>query len=79
RIDGYHFWVVGNRTVKLEKVHTDQILIELAQKHGLEFVCNFGREISNKVMPQRNSPTNKNGAKVETMTKEHIVVFRKVA
>ena len=79
RIDGYHFWVVGNRTVKLEKVHTDQILIELAQKHGLEFVYNFGRAISNKVMPQRNSPTNKNGATVETMTKEHIVVFRKVA
>jgi 16S rRNA G966 N2-methylase RsmD len=75
---GYHFWVVGNRTVKLETLRTDKIVIELAQKHGLEFVYNFGRNVSNKTMPKRNSPTNESGKTVETMTKEHIVVLRKI-
>jgi site-specific DNA-adenine methylase len=75
---GYHFWVVGNRTVKLENLRTDEIIIELAHKHGLEFVYNFGRRISNKVMPRRNSPTNEGGVTAETMTKEHIIVLRKV-
>lgn len=74
---GYHFWVVGNRTVKLETLRTDQIIIELAEKFGLEYVYNIERNISNKVMPSRNSPTNESGITVETMTKEHIVILRK--
>jgi hypothetical protein len=63
--------------VKLENLQTDQIIIELAEKYSLEFVYNFGRNISNKVMPRRNSPTNESGKTVETMTKEHIVILRK--
>jgi hypothetical protein len=74
---GYQFWVVGNRTVKLEKLHTDQILIELSAKYGLVHIHSIDRNIPNKVMPSLNSPTNETGKKVTTMTDEHIVIFRK--
>jgi DNA modification methylase len=75
---GYQFWVVGNRTVKLENLQTDKILIELSKKYGLSHVYNIGRNIPNKVMPSLNSPTNETGVKAATMTNEHIVVFRKL-
>jgi|GEM_PF-26494 len=75
---GYQFWVVGNRTVKLENLQTDKILIELSKKYGLVHVYSIDRNIPNKVMPSLNSPTNVTGEKVKTMTNEHIVVFRKV-
>jgi len=74
---GYQFWVVGNRTVKLENLQTNKILIELSKKHGLTHVYSIGRNIPNKVMPSLNSPTNEPGKKVATMTNEHIVVLRK--
>jgi len=75
---GYQFWVVGNRTVKLENLQTDKILIELSKKYGLIHIYSIGRNIPNKVMPSLNSPTNEAGKKVTTMTNEHIVVFRKI-
>jgi len=74
---GYQFWVVGNRTVKLENLQTDKILIELSKNHGLTHIYSIGRNIPNKVMPSLNSPTNEAGKKVTTMTNEHIVIFRK--
>ena len=74
---GYQFWVVGNRTVKLENLQTDKILIELSKRYGLVHVYSVGRNIPNKVMPSLNSPTNEPGKKVTTMTNEHIVIFRK--
>ena len=74
---GYQFWVVGNRTVKNELLRTDRIMAELAAQYGMTAICTIGRNIPNKVMPSRNSPTNITGATIATMTKEHIVVFRK--
>lgn len=74
---GYQFWVVGNRTVKLENLRTDRILIELSKKYELTHIYSIGRNIPNKVMPSLNSPTNEAGKKVATMTTEHIVIFRK--
>jgi hypothetical protein len=74
---GYQFWVVGNRTVKLENLQTDKILVELSKKHGLTHVYSIERNIPNKVMPSLNSPTNEIGKKVATMTNEHIVILRK--
>jgi DNA modification methylase len=74
----YQFWVVGNRTVKLENLQTDVILTELSHKYGLVHVHTVGRNIPNKVMPSLNSPTNETGKKVATMTNEHIVILRKV-
>ncbi|GHV34680.1 hypothetical protein FACS1894187_05780 [Synergistales bacterium] len=73
---GYHFWVVGNRTVKNCKLFTDVIIIELGKKYGLQHIYTINRDISNKVMPSRNSPTNVTGNTVETMVNEHIVVLR---
>lgn len=77
KINSYQFWVVGNRTVKSEKLITSEIIIEMGQSYGLEHVCTIGRNISNKVMPSLNSPTNEAGKKAATMTNEHIVVLRK--
>ena len=35
KIGGYHFWVVGNRTVKGELLKTDVIITEIADSYGL--------------------------------------------
>ena len=74
---GYHFWVVGNRTVKNILLQTDVIISELAEQHGLKTVYTIDRNIPNKVMPSLNSPTNESGKTVTTMTMEHIVILRK--
>lgn len=78
KINSYQFWVVGNRTVKLENLKTNVIIEELGQQYGLKHVYTIGRNIPNKVMPSLNSPSNVVGEKVTTMTNEHIVVLRKV-
>lgn len=75
---GYHFWVVGNRTVKNELLQTDIIISELAEQYNLEWVYTVDRNIPNKVMPSLNSPTNETGKKSSTMTMEHIVILRKI-
>lgn len=74
---GCQFWVVGNRTVKNELLQTDVIITELAQQYDLIPIYTIDRNIPNKVMPSRNSPTNKTGITNATMTMEHIVVLRK--
>ena len=78
KIGGYHFWVVGNRTVKNNVLQTDVIISELAKQYGLKTIYTIDRNIPNKVMPSRNSPTNVAGDTVSTMTMEHIVVLRKI-
>lgn len=78
RSGGYHFWVVGNRTVKGEVLKTDQIIAELAAAHNMQYVYTIDRNIPNKVMPSRNSPTNESGKTATTMTMEHIVLLRKI-
>lgn len=77
RSGGYQFWVVGNRTVKEEVLKTDIIIAELAPQYGLTPVFTVDRNIPNKVMPSRNSPTNISGATGSTMTMEHIIILRK--
>ena len=77
KVGGYLFWVVGNRTVKLQVLQTDKILSEMAKKYGLKYLFSFGRNISNKTMPSLNSPSNEPGLRVRTMTKEIIVVLKK--
>ncbi len=78
RKGGYHFWVVGNRTVKGELLQTDIIITELAEKYGMEWIYTVDRNIPNKVMPMLNSPTNETGKKASTMTMEHIVILKKM-
>lgn len=74
---GYQFWVVGNRTVKNELLLTDVIISEIAADYGLTTVYIVDRNIPNKVMPERNSPSNVAGNTNTTMTMEHIVILRK--
>lgn len=74
---GYQFWVVGNRTVKNELLQTDVIITELASQYGLVPIYIVNRNIPNKIMPSRNSPTNEIGKTNTTMTMEHIVILRK--
>ncbi|MDE6387490.1 MAG: hypothetical protein K2L82_06765 [Lachnospiraceae bacterium] len=77
RRNGYQFWVVGNRTVKGVRLRTDEIIVELGERMGLQHVTTTGRSISNKVMPSVNSPTNRAGQRARTMEEELIVVLRK--
>jgi hypothetical protein len=77
KINSYQYWVVGNRTVKGEKLLTDEIIVELGKQYNLKHVHTIPRAIPNKVMPSKNSPTNKPGDVISTMTNEHIVILRK--
>ncbi len=70
-------FVVGNRTVKGCQIPMDQITASFLESMGLRFEGIFVRDILNKVMPSQNSPTNKTGAKLQTMVNEYIVVFQK--
>lgn len=70
-------FVVGNRTVKSIQIPTDQITSSFLDSFGLNFERILVREILNKVMPSRNSPSNKAGVKSKTMSNEYVVVFRK--
>lgn len=74
---GYQFWVVGNRTVKNVLLQTDIIISEIAAQYGMTAIFTIDRNIPNKVMPSRNSPTNIIGATNSTMTMEHIVILKK--
>lgn len=73
----FQCWVVGNRTVKKIKIPTDQIIVELYKKHGVNHVFTFERKIPNKRMPKENSPTNVTGEKVTTMNGEIIIILKK--
>lgn len=76
--DGYQFWVVGNRTVKGHLLLTDKIMVEFGTSLNLVHLFTMNRAISNKVMPSKNSPTNETGITLETMSNEHIIMFKKI-
>ncbi len=73
----YFCIVIGNRLVKQVRIPTDFIIAELGEEIG--FTCEdiFVRNIPDKRMPIKNSPTNIVGALEETINKESIVVLRK--
>lgn len=76
---GRHFILVtGSRVVKLYKLHTDIICAELAENYGFSLSSIFYRNIENKRMPSAVSATNIVGEKAPTMTKESIVVLKKL-
>ena len=68
--------VVGNRIVKNQQIPMDQITASLLAALGLSFDSISVREISNKVMPLRNSPSNVRGCQSKTMSNEYVVVFK---
>lgn len=70
-------YVVGNRTVKGIQIPMDQITASFLEGMSLTFRDISVRQISNKIMPSRNSPSNRAGDTESTMTREYIVVFEK--
>ena len=75
-----HFCLVtGNRTVKELVLKTDQIICEMGEGLGFAIQAILYRNIPNKRMPLRNSPTNQPGKTGFTMRKESIVLLRKIA
>ncbi len=70
-------YVVGNRNVKGIQISLDYFTAETFERCGLHHVVTLVREIPNKRMPSKTSPTNVSGAKVNTMNNEYIVILRK--
>ncbi len=75
---GVACYVVGNRKVKGVLLPTDQAVQSFFEQVGFTHLATYYRTIPNKRMPQRNSPSNRVGATDATMTREAIVVIRKV-
>lgn len=71
-------YVVGNRRVKTVQVSLDYFTAEMFEKCGFKHETTIVREIPNKRMPSKNSPTNIAGAKVDTMNNEYIVIMTKL-
>ncbi len=74
---GYACYVVGNRQVKDIVLPTDEITKCLFQEYGFKYKNTFIRNIPNKRMPSKNSPTNVTGKKATTMNNEYIVIMQK--
>jgi hypothetical protein len=72
-------YVVGNRRVKTVQINLDYFTAEMFEKCGFKHDITIVREIPNKRMPSKNSPTNKSGETVETMNNEYIVLLTKVS
>jgi len=77
RKGGHACYVVGNRRVKKTTLPTDEITAELFRANGFEHVETIMRNIPNKRMPKKNSPTNESGKLDTTMNCEYIVVMQK--
>ena len=67
-------FVVGNRTIKNVTIPTDEILVEIFERFGFELNEIIVRDIPNKTMPLKNSPTNIPGKAEKTMWNESIVI-----
>lgn len=79
RPGGHACYVVGNRKVKGVVLPTHAAVRSFFEEVGFTHVETFRRNIPNKRMPLRNSPTNVAGSADDTMTTEHIVVLNKTA
>ena len=77
--DKHFCLVIGNRTVKELVLKTDQIICEMGENLGFATQAILYRNIPNKRMPLKNSPTNEPGKTGFTMRKESIVLLKKVA
>jgi len=77
KVGGYACIVIGNRRVKGMQLSTDIITCELVQDCALVPQRIIIRNIPNKTMPLRNSPTNVRGVLEETMHKEYIIILKK--
>lgn len=74
---GYACYVVGNRKVKGIALPTDEITKNFFEIKGFKHIETIIRNIPNKRMPSKNSPTNVSGKTDETMSNEYIVIMQK--
>ena len=70
-------YVVGNRNVKGVQIPLDYFTAEMFGKCGCEHEITIVREIPNKRMPAKTSPTNIAGVNVNPMSNEYIVILHK--
>lgn len=77
REGGVVCYVVGNRNVKGVQIPLDYFMAETFERCGFHHITTIVREIPNKRMPSKTSPTNVSGAKVDTMSNEYMVILRK--
>ena len=78
KIGGIVAYVVGNRKVRGVEIPNDEITREFFERNGFKHITTIIREIPNKRMPKRNSPTNAVGVTDTTMNCEYIVILQKV-
>lgn len=76
--NGFVAYVVGNRKVKGVELPTDEFTREFFIKNGFAHIKTIIRNIPNKRMPKKNSPTNETGKTGDTMNKEFIIILRKI-
>lgn len=77
KVGGHTCIVVGNRRVKGIQLSTDIITCEIARHFVFVPQRIIIRNIPNKTMPLKNSPTNVRGVLEDTMRKEYIIILRK--
>lgn len=75
--EGYACYVVANRKVAGVLLPTDKSIVCFFEKNGFNHYDTFTRDIPNKRMPSKNSPSNQVGKLEDTMTKEYIIIMRK--
>ncbi len=75
--NGYCCYIVGNRRVKGITLPTDKVVAQMFIRNGYKHIKTITRQIPNKRMPKKNSPTNKIGKLETTMNYEYIVVMKK--
>lgn len=75
--NGVVAYVVGNRRVKGVEIPNDEITKIFFERNGFVHLKTIIREIPNKRMPKRNSPSNIAGITDTTMNHEYIVILRK--
>lgn len=71
-------YVVGDRRVKGVQIPLDYFTAEMFGLFHFKHCVTLVREIPNKRMPSKNSPTNKAGSKANTMSHEYIVIMDKL-
>ena len=70
-------YVVGNRRVKGVVLPTDAFVVDAFRQHGFVHKATMVRNIPNKRMPKKNSPSNIVGETSKTMNEENIVVCQR--
>jgi len=68
-------WTLGNRKVGKQEIYMNTIITELGKRYGLDLLTSFSRKILNKRMPKINAYKGEHDDLIETMTREHILIF----